>query len=168
MENDGQKVSIDFSKYIKIKVHDPSSFWSSKSVHVIIGLGLCAPMILGLLFLVHNDIVVDVTARTVRDKKCNFNLLHPFPPPPPSPPKQKLWKFFKELQEDRKFMVEELNMGCNDIWQHTKYKFEKVMSIDKVAAIRERIEVLVVQKELQQLREKQKPNSQTFSLRSPI
>jgi len=36
-------------------------------------------MILGLPFLVHNDIVVDAAAHTVIDKKCGFNLLYPVP-----------------------------------------------------------------------------------------
>jgi hypothetical protein len=72
-------------------------------------------MILGLPFLVHNDIVVDASARTVIDKKCNFNLLHPVAPPPPLSLKQKLREFFKELKEDHKLMVAELKMVCNDI-----------------------------------------------------
>jgi hypothetical protein len=61
-------------------------------------------MILGLPFLAHNNIVVDVSARTAIDKNTNFDLLHPVPPPPPKPPKQKLKDFFKELQQDRKLM----------------------------------------------------------------
>ena len=94
MEKNRQKVEEHFSEYVKIKLHDPSSYWSSKSVCAIIAPSLCAPMILGLPFLVHNDIVVDASMRTVIDKKCNFYLLHPVPPQPPPPPKQKLRKFF--------------------------------------------------------------------------
>lgn len=90
MENNGQKINIHFSKYVKIKLHDPSLYWSSKSVRTIIAPGLCAPMILGLPFLTHNDIIVDASTRTVIDKKCNFDLLHLVPPTPPPPPKQKL------------------------------------------------------------------------------
>jgi hypothetical protein len=50
-------------------------------------------------------------------------------------------------------MVAELKMVCNNIQQHMKYKFEQVNPIDKVATIRECIEVLAAQKELQWLRE---------------
>jgi hypothetical protein len=107
-------------------------------------------MILGLPFLAHNDIVVDASARTAVDKKCNFDLLHPMPPVLPPPPKKKLCEFFKELQEDRKLMVAELNMVCHDRLHHTHYKFETVKE-DPIAAIRERIEVLAAQAELQRL-----------------
>jgi len=70
-------------------------------------------MILGLPFLSHNNIVVDTSTCTVIDKKCNFNLLHP-KAPPKKPVKKKLKEFFKELQQDRKLMIMELNMVCND------------------------------------------------------
>jgi hypothetical protein len=104
-------------------------------VCAIIAPGLCTPMILRLPFLVHNDIVVDAAARTVIDKKCGFDLLHPVPPPLPPPPKQKLKDFFKELQQDHKLMVAELKLVCHDRCCHMEYKFE----------------VLTMQKELQRL-----------------
>jgi hypothetical protein len=151
MEKNGQKVNIKFSEYVKLQLHDPSVFWSSKSVHVIIAPGLCAPMILGLLFLVHNHIVVDVASHTAIDKKCGFDLLNPLPLPVKPPPKQKLCDFFKELQEDRKLMVAELKMVCNDHLRHTQYKFEQVKPVNVVAAIRDRIESLAAQKELERL-----------------
>jgi len=69
-------------------------------------------MILGLPFLSHNNIVVDVSACTAIDKKCDFDLLHP--KPPPRRVKKKIKEFFKELQQDRKLMIMELNMVCND------------------------------------------------------
>ena len=100
--------------------------------------------------------MVDAATRTVIDKKCNFNLLNPTPPPPPWPPKQKLHEFCKDLQDDRKLMVTELKMVCyNRLW-HTKFKFEAVKPINKVATIRERIEILAAQKELEYLGEKLK------------
>jgi hypothetical protein len=153
MEKNGQKIDILFSEYVKIQLHDPSSFWSSKSVRTVIAPGLCAPMILSLPFLAHIDIVVDASARTVIDKKCNFDLLNPVAPPPPPAPKMKLREFFKELQADRKLMVAELKMVCFDIRRDLEYKLEEVKQVDKVAAVRERIEVLAAQKELQRLGE---------------
>jgi len=113
-------------------------------------------MILGLPFLVHNDIVVNAAARTVIDKKCGFDLLHPIPPLRPPPPKQKLKDFFKDLQQDRKLMVAELNMVCHDRRQHMEYKFEEVKPVDIVAAVRQRIEVLAAQKELERLGDQMK------------
>jgi hypothetical protein len=79
----------------------------------IVAPGLCSPMILGLPFLLYNDIIVDAATHTAIDKKCSFNLLHPTPPLV-RPVKKKLKQFFKELQEDRKLMVTELNMVCHD------------------------------------------------------
>jgi len=46
-------------------------------------------------------------------------------------------------------MVAELNRVCNDRLQHTSYKFKKVKPMDPVASIRQHIEVLAVQKELE-------------------
>src|SRR5882762_352988 len=108
-------------------------------------------MILGLPFLAHNNIVVDASERTVIDKNCNFDLLHPVAPLPPKPPKQKLKEFFKELQQDRKLVIAELNMVCHDRLQHTRFQFESIKPVDPIAAIRQRIEVLAAQKELEQL-----------------
>jgi hypothetical protein len=78
-------------------------------------------------------------------------LLHPIPPVPPPPSKKKLREFFKELQEDRKLMVAELNMVCHDRLHHTRYKFETMKELNPIAVIRECIEVLVAQAELQRL-----------------
>jgi hypothetical protein len=150
MDNDGQKNEFRFSEYVKLQLHDPSSLWSSKAVRAIVAPGLCSPMILGLPFLSHNNIVVDASARTVIDKKCNFDLLHPKVPPKKAV-KKKLKEFFKELQQDRKLVVAELKMVCHDRWQHTRDKFEKVKPVDPVAAIRQRIEILAAQKELEKL-----------------
>src|ERR1700729_4190255 len=113
-------------------------------------------MILSLPFLSHNNIVVDTSTRTIIDKKCGFNLLHPIAAPLPPPVKKKLREFFKELQEDQKLMVAELNMVCHDRLQHTQYKFEKFTPIDPIAAIRQWIKVLAAQKELLRLRDQMK------------
>lgn len=86
----------------------PSTYWSSKTVCAIIAPGLCVPMILGLPFLSHNNIVVNASAHTVIDKKCDFNVLHPTPPLVPLPPKPKLQEIFKILQLDCELLVAEL------------------------------------------------------------
>jgi len=140
---------IQFSEYVKLQLHDLDSYWTSKSVRTIIVPGLCAPMILGLPFLAHNNIVVDASAHTAIDKKCNFDFLHPMPPVPPPPPKKKLREFFKELQEDTKLMVAELKMVCHDRLHHMHYKFETIKEVNPIVAIREHIEVLAKQAKLQ-------------------
>jgi hypothetical protein len=150
MENNGQKVKILFSEYVKLQLQDPSALWSLESIHTIVAPGLCAPMILGLPFLLHNDIVVDASARTAVDKKSSFNLSNPVAPVVPVP-KIKLKQFFKELKEDRKLMVAELNMVCHKIKQMKKHTFEEVKPIDIISAVRERIEILAAQEKLTQL-----------------
>ena len=150
MDNNGC-TDIQFSKYVKLQLHDPSSFWSSKSIRAIIVPGLCAPMILGLPFFVHNDIIVDAAARTVIDKKCGFDLLHPTAPPLATRRKRTLKEFHQQLQADQKLMVAELEMVCHDCLLHMKSKFEQVAHVNPIAAIRCRIEILGAQEELQKL-----------------
>jgi Reverse transcriptase (RNA-dependent DNA polymerase)/Aspartyl protease len=150
MENNGQKVEVHFSEYVKLQLHDPSSLWSSKSVRAIIAPSLCAPMILGLPFLSHNNIVVDASARSAINKNSGFDLLNPVSHKVPVP-KKKLKEFFKELKEDRKLLVAELNMVCTERRCRIKHKFEPVKPFDIVGAMRGRIEVLAAQEKLKQM-----------------
>jgi hypothetical protein len=92
METGGKQTEYVLHDWVKLKLRDPSSFWTAKSVRAIVAPGLCAPVILGLPFLAHNNIVMDHSARTAVDKASGFDLLHPVPPPPPSP-KQRLERF---------------------------------------------------------------------------
>ena len=112
MEGAGKKVIVQLYEWVKLKVYDPSSWWTTRTVRAIIAPGLCSPVILGIPFLSHNQIVIDHDARTIIDKKCGFDLLHPTAPPTPAPPKEKLKDFFLRLQADRKLMVAELKMVC--------------------------------------------------------
>ena len=112
MQSGGKKVFVELTHWVKLKLHDPSNFWTARTVRAIVTPGLCAPVILGLPFLVHNNIIVDHAAQTAVDKISNFDLLNPVTPPPKLLPKKKLKDFFKELQENQKLMVAELNMVC--------------------------------------------------------
>ncbi|KIM83942.1 hypothetical protein PILCRDRAFT_69030, partial [Piloderma croceum F 1598] len=150
IENNGQKVEISFSEYITLQLHDPSALWSSKSIRAIVAPGLCTPMILGLPFLSHNNIVVDASTRTAIDKKSGFNLLHPILPTP-HVPKKKLKEFFKDLQQDRKLMVAKLNMVCNEHKRRSMHKFEEAKPVDVISAVREWVEILAAQDQLKQL-----------------
>ena len=58
---------------------------------------LCAPVILGLSFLVHNHIVIDHAECTVIDKKAGFDLLNPKPPVCPTLLKTKLKNLFTSV-----------------------------------------------------------------------
>lgn len=134
MENNGTKVQIQFSEYVKLQLHDPSNYWSSQLMCASIASGLCAPMILGLPFLIHNNIIVDASAHTVIDKKFGLN------------------EFYQELQEDHKIMVAKLKMACNDHLIHTQHKFEMVALVDVTTMVQQCIEILAAQQELQELR----------------
>ena len=150
MQTNGQRSQIHFSEYVKLQLHDPSALWTSKSIRAVIAPNLCAPMILGLPFLSHNDIVVDAASRTAVDKKSGFDLLNPVAPIVP-PPKKKLKDFFIELKQDRKLMVAELKMVCAERKNFLKHKFEIVKPVDIIAAVRERVEILAAQDQLTQL-----------------
>ena len=68
---------IKLNDSIKLKLHDALNKWSALTVLAIITPGLCAPVILGLLFLSHNEIIVGVKALTAIEKKTDFNFLNP-------------------------------------------------------------------------------------------
>src|ERR1700676_641676 len=48
-------------------------------------------------------------------------------------------------------MVTKLKMVCNDHLHHTQYKFKQIKPVDVLTVIRQWIEVLAVQKELEHL-----------------
>ena len=51
---------------------------------------LCTPVLLGLPFLKHNDIIIDIDCHTTIDKHNNFDLLHPSSQPTKKVVKAKL------------------------------------------------------------------------------
>lgn len=67
---------IKLNDSIKLKLHDALNNWSALTVLEIITPGLCAPVILGLLFLSHNEIIVGVKELTAIEKN-DFNFLNP-------------------------------------------------------------------------------------------
>jgi hypothetical protein len=98
------KKSVILHDYCTVSLSDPASRWHSNSVRAIVAPNLCSSIILGLPFLAHNDIVIDIAARTAIYKKSGFDLMNPGPVPiPPKPkmsPKDKRDRFqhdFKEL-----------------------------------------------------------------------
>jgi hypothetical protein len=84
MENGDEKNEIRMTEWVKLKLRDPSNFWTAKTVRAIVAPGLCSPVILSLPFLTHNHIVIDHEACTAIDKSTGFDLLHPTAPPAPS------------------------------------------------------------------------------------
>ena len=74
MHND-QKNIIAFEEFVNLQLYNVSGRYVSKTIHAVISPSLCAPILLGLPFLKHNNIVIDVEAKTAIDKKNGFNLL---------------------------------------------------------------------------------------------
>ncbi|KAJ7156122.1 hypothetical protein C8R43DRAFT_848728, partial [Mycena crocata] len=130
MSHEGSPPSITYTEYVKLRVSSPDQAWSSNTVRFVIGKRLCAPLILGLPWLERNKIVVDHHLRTVIDKRCGYDLLHP--PPTKEAPKRKL-----KLRE--KLRATQMD-----------HKQMDVKSVDPIAAVRERIEVLAHWEELQE------------------
>ena len=78
---------------------------------------LCAPVILGLPFLVHNHIVIDHADRTVIDKISGFDLLNPKPLVTPLPPKPKLKDLFTKVMATWKLVSTELRLACQKCYR---------------------------------------------------
>jgi len=72
-----EKQEFELTHWVKLKLHNPSSFYSTQTIKAIIAPYLCVPVIIRLPFLVHNNIIVDHEAKTVINKKYNFDLLNP-------------------------------------------------------------------------------------------
>jgi hypothetical protein len=112
---------------------------------------LCAPIILGLPFLLHNNIIIDHAARTVIDKLSNFDLLNPPPPPALKVWKPNLKEFFLNLKADRELMLAKLKMVVHDRLLFTQHHFEPVKPVNPLAALRLRIETLTTLAQLNRL-----------------
>ena len=94
MPGEGKNHVIELKEWVKLAPYDVSGLWTSKTVRAVIAPSLCAPIILGLPFLSHNNIIIDHAARTVIDKLSNFDLLNQPPPPTPKVRKPNLKEFF--------------------------------------------------------------------------
>lgn len=151
MPEEGIKRVVTLTEWVKLSMYDSVGAWTSKTVRAVIAPGLCAPVILGLPFLAHNNIVVDHASRTAIDKLTGFDLLNPKAPPAPLPPKNKLKDFFRDLKRDRKLMVAELKMVCAERRCKIVGLMENVQVVDPLAAVRQRVEVLNFQDHLERL-----------------
>ena len=72
------------------------------------------------------------------------------PPPivPPLPPKLKVREQIKMTKADKKLVLAELMMVCQDRLKNSKLKPEQVKEFDVAGAIRECLEVLITQEQL--------------------
>jgi hypothetical protein len=77
-----------------------------------------------------------------------LHLLHLTTPDQKPPPKKKLKEIFRDLQDDQKLMLAELKMVCAERKCNLNHHLETVKEVDKIAAIRTRIETLAAQEQL--------------------
>jgi hypothetical protein len=138
---------IKLSKFVKLYLHDPVSRWAAKPVCAIVTPSLCTPILLGLPFLSHNNVVVDHTTWTVIEKNTGVDLLN-LEPPKRICEKKSLKVLYKEVVGARKAVLLELKVACWEQLQKVKGKLKLVKGTNCVAAIRQCIEVLSAQEKL--------------------
>jgi hypothetical protein len=126
---------ISLTHWVKLKLHDCSNWYFACTVCILIVPSLCHPIILGLLFLHHNNVMVNVRDSTATDMTANFDLLHPVAPPVHKP-KVKLREIIATNMANRKLLLKELNEMC--IWHRVTVdaSCEPVKGIDIVTTIR--------------------------------
>jgi hypothetical protein len=130
-------------EYVKLSPFAPDSSYVSRPVKAIITLGLCVPLLLGLPFLMANNIIADFAARTAIDKTCDYDLLNP-----PAIVKRK--KFVdplitvKEVKCNKQKMLQELVLVCKKRLSEGKGVPEVVKPLNIAAMIKDRIEVLAL------------------------
>jgi hypothetical protein len=106
------------------------------------------PIILGLPFLIHNDIVTDHAERSCVDKKTGYNFLNPTPVFPPPPPRMRAKEQIKFTKAAKKEVLAELTEVCCKCVTENKLTFEEVKDIDVIAAIWDAIELIALKEQL--------------------
>lgn len=131
-------------EYVKIAPFTPDSSYVSRMIKAIV-MNLCVPLLLGLPFLVANNIVADFTACTAIDKNCNFDLLNP--------PLRISHKAFIEpvmsiadVKQKRTTMQQELKVVCEEHLKNRKCTPKFIEPLNIAAMVRDLIEVLTLQK----------------------
>ena len=134
--------------YIKFSVTSLDNAWTSKPIFAIIAPGLCLPLILGLPFLVKNNIIIDHADRTAVVKVSSYNLLNPPIIKLPGPPPPKLREHIKQTKKIKKKVLSELLTLCNDCIKNGTLPFEDIKEVDYIGAIRNAIEKLSAEEHL--------------------
>ena len=130
--------------------------WTSKTVCALVAPGLCSNILLGLPFLVHNNIIIDHTAHTAVDKISGFDLLDDASRMPcdrlkMSPPKVKV----KWMLKYHKATMDELKMKCAERWERLEGEGELFTAkpMNPIALIKLTIERLAAKEKLVKLEE---------------
>ena len=103
--------SVTLHEFVKLSLYDTSGEYRAKTVRAIVALNLCCPVLLGLPFLSHNNIVVDHAKRTAIDKYQDFDLLNPSIRSSQHP-KKNLKPLYSEIMTVRKAVAKDLKVTC--------------------------------------------------------
>jgi hypothetical protein len=144
------KDEICLTEWVKLKLHDRNNLYSTRTIRALVTPSLCQPIILGLPFMHHNDITVNVRNGSAVDNYALFDLLHPTPRPVPVP-KLKLKEDIAINVENCRHLMDELHTVCARIKPLVDARCEKVSGVNLVAAVRERVEQLSAQEKLAKL-----------------
>jgi hypothetical protein len=148
IKNSQRKKKMVLENYVLLKATSIDGTWTSRRVRALIAPDLCMPVIFGLPFLSHNNIVTDHALRSCIDKKTGYNLINPeivTPPKKKLQPKEKR----KQIRQFKKSMIEELTVLCKSRRPIVDSTLEKPIEFNVVSAIKERIETLAFQESLE-------------------
>ena len=91
---------LSCKEYVKLELTSGNGSWKSTVFRAKVNIGLPVSLILGMPFLSSQQIIIDPSSRTAKDKRTGYDLLNPeipirsWPPerviPPPTPPKARL------------------------------------------------------------------------------
>ena len=148
IKNRKEKEKMILEDFVLLKATSTDQKWHSKHVRALVTPNLCMPIIFGLPFLVHNNIVTDHALRACIDKKSGYNLLNNNPALP-TPPKLSPHEKRRLVKQQQREFIKELKGVCNEQLSLIEDSFEKVKEVDTIGAIKVRIETLALQKTLQ-------------------
>lgn len=148
MDTPSPSSSIKLCEYVKLRLYDSKHRWSARVIRAIISPTLCFPVILGLPFFQHNDIVVDAPARSVVHRPSGFDLLSPriVSTAPVFSNKS------TDLHQEKQAVVRQLReagMAKRDLLVHNTVCAIKPQLIGK--QLRERVEILAAQDTLREM-----------------
>ena len=112
IEDGKKKKKMKLYHYVKFAVTPTDNVWTSKVIHAIVAPGLCMPLILGLPFLIHNNIVTDHAQWSCIDKMTGYNIMNPSLVKPPPPPRKRLKEQIKDAKATKKLVLAELGAVC--------------------------------------------------------
>ena len=150
--HNGRKNIIAFDEFVNLRLYNASGHYISKTIHTVISPSLCVPILLGLPFLKHNNIVIDIEAKTAIDKKNNFDLLNPSLPEKPKFGNSKMkfnYEYHANILKLRKSLLDGLKVTLS--CRKNKTRSEHVQRVNVIAAVQVRLEQLTAQDQLDQM-----------------